>query len=305
MRQIKIAAIVIFSLLAISLIGLMTFFITTGNGFGIFSVGYKGEAVLAQEFSVLIKDTKNIDLDLSHNAMDVFVYVGEGDKIVYKEYLEKGWSDSELSKVSNDGSTLMVSGQRRSFNIQFFSVNNQYAEIYIPADYEKDITINTSSGNVYMEGKQIFGEYVNINTSSGDVQLEEVTADYISINTISGNVYGDELLGEREFNTSSGDVKILGGKGNTMGNTSSGNIYLSEATGEVELSTNSGDVKLQLTKEESFTFLAETSSGDINTYFDEELTMNEDRNEAKGTIGAEGTYNVKIGTSSGNVTVFE
>lgn len=191
------------------------------------------------------------------------------------------------------------------------------------ADGTGSITISTSSGDITVE--QADGNmkasassgYIKIKggsgtreiyTSSGDVLIEGLQDDF-DIHTTSGEavVKGDKGTGS--ISTSSGDVRLTLSElaGSLAIHTTSGDVRLtlSELTGSLAIYTTSGEVRLGLPADAAVDFGANTSSGDIRTFFDDSLSFSKRGNSAKGTIGSEPRQEVRIETSSGDVRVTE
>lgn len=168
----------------------------------------------------------------------------------------------------------------------------------------EDFNIAATSGNVSID--KVMGGAV-VNTSSGDVKIlgGEGSRD---ISTTSGNITlkGDSLTWE--LCSSSGDIRMEAQKGDGTIKTISGEIRLELETlfGALTAQSTSGDVDIVLSKENSFAFHADTTSGDIHTFFDDSLNFSKKGNHAEGTYGKNPKENrVQIETVSGNVRVME
>lgn len=224
-----------------------------------------------------------------------------------------------------------------------FNNEHGYVEVYLPTSYqgdlkacsisgdilaemdfilskETDFTMSSTSGNI--ELLKVEAENVDISTVSGDVNIKELNAD-TSISTTSGDVDVEDCDGDCKINTVSGDVGLEDLKGEFDVSTTSGGLEIERIAGGGEVSTVSGDISLQfdalkadldistvsgwvsiyLPKEAALHFDASTTSGEINTFFDEELSFNKKGNKASGTYGDGSAYDIEIDTTSGDVEV--
>lgn len=185
-----------------------------------------------------------------------------------------------------------------------------------------DVALSASSGNI--DGTSICASSITISTSSGDITVERADGDtkasassgYIKIkggngareiHTSSGDVLLEGLQDAFDVCTTSGEAVVKADKGAGSISTSSGDVRLtlSELAGRLDIHTTSGEVKLGLPAGAAVDFAAETSSGDINTFFDDSLSFSKRGNSAKGSIGGEPRQEVRIETSSGDVRVTE
>ena len=149
-----------------------------------------------------------------------------------------------------------------------------------------DVSVDTSSGNVNLLGGDGSRE---ISTSSGDTRLYGDTMAW-NINTSSGEVQLDAKQGCGTVATTSGDMRL----------------ELELLTGVLSLQSSSGNVNMDLSGDNAFYFQAETASGDIDTFFDDDLKFSKRGNHADGTYGEDpGEKEVQIQTSSGDVRILE
>lgn len=146
-----------------------------------------------------------------------------------------------------------------------------------------DTRASATSGYIKIEGGS--GKR-DISTSSGDVLLEEAQ-ELFEVRTTSGEVIIKADKGSGSISTSSGDVRLT----------------LSELTGELDIHTTSGGVWLSLAADTALDFEANTTSGDIDTFFDDSLDFSKKGNRAKGTVGSAPLQKVDIETSSGDVRI--
>lgn len=203
-----------------------------------------------------------------------------------------------------------------------------------------DINIATTSGDITV--KQLIGEtnisstsgYVNTEMITGNVQMATTSGDIAvqhidgnaALASTSGNVKIMEGSGDRSVSTSSGDVTIDGADGSWKIHTTSGevrvkgqndggsiettsgdvNLEIAELNGALDVNTSSGTVNMKLLQDSAFDFSADTASGDIDTFFDDDLKFSKRGNSAQGTHGQNSQGNsIRIGTTSGDVRIMK
>ncbi len=337
MRRFMVSFIIAFAVISVGLVCLMVYAI---NGNGIHnSNGFSNmELVNTQNISVNSIDS----IDITYTSDNVEFYISDTEELILKEYMNYTPKDDELARIKTSGNTLSIKHGDR-YN-QFFSLgsfsNNRRVEVYLPSDYNDNLFVVTSSGNIDSDISVTLSEFTASSTS-GNIEINEIHSDLITASASSGNIKFEVAEGTREFCTTSGNIKILGGSGDTTSSASSGNITIEDASGQLNaqassgnikvidsigggslittsgnidleltditddlsLHASSGEVRLILPSTASFDFTAEVSSGNIRTFFDDELSYNKKGNNASGTIGENPTLKVDISTSSGNIRV--
>ncbi len=338
--------------------------------------------ILVNTQEIEMKDIKDIDILYNNTSLDIDFFENSSDTMIIKEYMFPEVEDRHLAVINCDedtGRVTVESGDRRS-TIMFFGImtGSERIEVYLPKGYHGSLKAKASSGNISSDFELILDGELGLSTSSGDIRMNPVSASNIQAKASSGNIRIDSVQGTRSFQTSSGDIQVFDGKGDTKASASSGNITIKqlqgdyditcnsgditltdvagdgelqtssgnircqsvsgtikraksssgdiiiddfigainansssgnitvafdEVTGDVTARANSGDVRLTISDSYSFTFDANTSSGDIRTWFDDDLKFNKKGNEAEGTVGASPAFDMRLETTSGNVTI--
>lgn len=180
--------------------------------------------------------------------------------------------------------------------------------------------ISSSSGSV--ESDLISGS-AQLGTTSGDITVQRIDGD-VTAESSSGSVRILAGDGGRRVKTTSGDIRLEGTGGAWETHSSSGNVWIKAQEGSGRISTTSGDISLELQKlagsldidsssgwvkiglppDNSFDFEAATSSGDIETFFDDDLNFSKKGNSASGTYGnhSDGS-SLSVKTTSGDIEV--
>ncbi|MBD5513575.1 MAG: DUF4097 domain-containing protein [Lachnospiraceae bacterium] len=266
------------------------------------------------------------DLALSTSSGDI---MSEMDLVLERDLMAASTS-GEITMPDVTASNVLLAST--SGNVRFENIETNKNET------AGDISITTTSGDITV--KQLAGEtnivstsgYVNAETITGNVQIETTSGD-ITVQHLDGNVtVGSssgcakimEGKGERSVSTSSGDVLIDGSEGlwkiqTTSGevcvkgqndngsiDTTSGDVSLEivELNGTLDINTSSGSVNMVLMQDSAFEFRADTTSGDIDTFFDDDLKFSKRGNNAQGTHGQNSQGNsIRIDTTSGDVRI--
>lgn len=215
-------------------------------------------------------------------------------------------------------------------------------EISITMDLllEGPLNLCSTSGDIYASSQNLQAEKINVSSTSGEIRLPVLEAGEINMSTTSGDIWIDQAdtvvscsstsggiiisggAGDRRLSSTSGDVRVDGLSGSIQVNTTSGEIRIrgeqgegklqstsgdvlfsvAELTGDVSVNTSSGEVALELPKPASLDFEASTASGDINTFFDGDLSFSKRGNHAAGIVGG-GEREIRITTTSGDVNI--
>lgn len=173
------------------------------------------------------------------------------------------------------------------------------------------LTIGTLTGNAQL--KTTSGDVevrcadgdIQIMTNSGTVKIPEGSGSR-TISTSSGNIVAGSTAGSFQIKSQSGDVQATIQKGEGSLETTSGDVQLSleELAGTLNINSSSGYVDITLSDNNEFEFMTSTTSGDIMTFFDNDLTFSSRRNHAQGIHGANEQGNrIEIQTTSGDVRI--
>lgn len=165
-----------------------------------------------------------------------------------------------------------------------------------------DTRLETTSGDISV--KHIDGT-VTAESSSGRIEIHEGSGER-TVRTTSGDIQLEDIADMWEVRSSSGEVWLKAREGSGSISTTSGDIdlELGKLTGDLQIDSSSGVVKIRLSADNAFDFEANTSSGDIQTFFDGDLNFSKKGNSAKGTYGdpANGSH-IDVSTTSGDVRV--
>lgn len=304
-RKLKIVMIAIWSFIGIMLIGMLAFCIINNRGIG-FHFAFNEEGLMTKvqkQEAIPLNDCNRIILDSS--SADVIISSSDDSNLKVVESSSSNLNEDEKFTFEKQGSTVLINDRHVHIMFNLFGSLNKKIELFIPKDYDKDleleslsgdITVNDelklnnlrfkeSSGDLNCIGKVTAGQ-IDLKTSSGDIKLADAAAKAYKIDSSSGDIRIDSLSGSGEISSSSGDVRINYGD-------------INEYT---DIRAYSGDIKLFVPSGLSFEFDGDCSSGDINSDFDLNY-KNKNGNKATAKIG-DGPYKkISVRTLSGDINI--
>lgn len=273
-----------------------------------------GDSVVIREYANFeIPEDKRTAIERSGNMLTVagkrytffgihFFGFGGGDR--YTEiYLPKNWK-GDLSLSTASGSA----GCDFSMDLTKLKVGTASGDIRmdrITAAGEAEFT--TASGNLQIE--ELDAEKVYATTASGDINMGSVAAaGDAKFTTASGNHRIEQVIAKTAgFSSASGDISLQSLTAeNSNIKTSSGVVRILDLESSLKCTTASGDVVLSVSGSNGFSFEAETVSGDIGTWFDDELSFSKRGDHAQGDVGdASFGRTIHLETASGNIRILE
>lgn len=254
-----------------------------------------------QIVSEKIDGIDNISVETSFVDVN-FVPENRSDmKIVYSGKTSSNYIPELKTKKS--GNTFYIYAKNdnkiKSFNVNYSDLK---LDIYIPKNYNNNINITTTSGDLKLSNINI--KDLDLGTTSGDIELEDIITKTITGNSTSGdleliNVSADNIA----FNSTSGDIEMKNISGNVTVNTTSGDVksLYKDYKNVININSTSGDISLTLPKDSSFTLGAKTVSGKLECDFPITI-QGKQKNSLSGTVGT-GKYKVNIGTTSGDLYI--
>lgn len=305
MKALKIAQIIIWSVIAAVLLWFLVYMIAThGNiatygKYGFTHIHFKGTqtTLINSEFSA--DGINGISTGVS-NA-DVTVSASDTDKIKVVCY---GNSDAKNDVGASVKDGVLKISQNSNFG-GFFLFNFQREprfEIYIPKTYNKELNVSDVSGDVSIKDNFAFSSaYIyqtsgdlnakdiktgtfKANNTSGDINITSVDAPDYSLSSISGDLSIQKLNGSGALKSTSGDVTA----------------ELTGMTGGVDASSVSGDINISC--DTGAEVSAKSVSGTIST-----PGMQVDgsfvKNSVHGKIGREPYKSLSLRTISGDVNI--
>ncbi len=210
-----------------------------------------------------------------------------------------GASKQELKlNVENKNGKMIINSTRKT-NLMY---ENLYLDIYIPENYKKQISVNTTSGKVIIE--QITVEKISVISTSGNINLKDCVGN-IDLEASSGNIMAEQIVAEKNsVVTTSGSINLKDCTGNFNLKASSGNILLFYKIFDeqnINIFTTSGYIELNLPDTAEFSLEMKTSTGKMLSDFEINTV------ERKKMVGQIGTKHNKIilESTTGGISVLK
>jgi lia operon protein LiaG len=173
----------------------------------------------------------------------------------------------------------------KTFSIGLFNISNLFLDVYIPAQFTKEINAASISGDINIENFN--GKKIQLKTTSGNLMAKSIKALEIQADSISGEVNFEKIEGNLKISTVSGEI----------------NADLTSLTDDILIKTTSGEVKVALPSSSKFAFELESISGDMKNNFDSKINF-ETKRSMQGNAGS-GTNKIKITSVSGEITIIK
>lgn len=297
MKKIAIFKIVIFSILAVLLTGVLVFGLI--NGFNGFSFSFGGfhysngstYEIAKEELTLSSSDIERIEI----NWIGGKVNIEETDEenIRFKEtYSEKtGKDEDNLMRYRVRNNQLTIQFCKSKWFINKSVRDDKTLIVYLPTKLYEKVKVATVSANIDYQGKETDVFYpLKIESVSGNIHIHQVNLSHLNIENVSGRIDVSQLNCENDIDidTVSGSVslkKIIANRLDLDFVSSridisgsilrmnidgvSGNLYLAmyQAPQEIDCDTVSGDVELIIPDNDGFTAKLDSVSGEINSNF--------------------------------------
>lgn len=249
MKTIRIAAIVLISILTLFLIFVLWRGISYGDvRFG-GSVETRNDCSLIQEKEFPAEDISALRIRY-YDFMDVRFYKNDSDTVRVREYLNFTPGADRLTVIKADGSVLSVQGTKKRLSTPFpFRPSPWgYAEIYLPSGVYESLQVQTVSGDILSELSFTLSGRLSVTSTSGDISFPEAEALALSASSTSGDISFSKAAAADKItvSTTSGDITLSHAQGGEISvSTTSGEIRLDSLSGEsLHLSSVSGDAAL-------------------------------------------------------------
>lgn len=245
-------------------------------------------------------DTENIskiDIDLSTSNLRIKT-VEQQDLYMEFETFENG----PVLKVREGRSIRIDEETNYPFPITYD--RSPLLTLYLPADYDNPLIINTSSGDV--DADKLNLSELNIHVSSGDIFIFESNTDDMVLELSSGDVILEDVNTDYlTIKTSSGDAELINVTGEITGRSSSGKVWveMEELRKDFSYNISSGDFSMNIEESpENADFNLSCSSGDIDLDIQLDNYDSQEDNRIRGSIG-DASIDVEVHTSSGDIEI--
>lgn len=294
-KMIKGIQIILLVLLLIILGGLISFFTkrivneVNGNGQEWWSWkynlknqlknNYSGPMTVAKEEQVKNEGIDQVEINFT--SADIEISVADTDVFNIVESTSKPVSEEELFTTIQKQGVLTIKRKKEKVGTVFGEGVSHKVKITIPQNYNKVLSISTTSGDILinddltlslLETHQASGKLESIGnievdsfiseSTSGEKKLSGIRSKNYKLVAASGSIGVNTLSGKGSLQTTSGDVEVdtLTGDQHEI-ETSSGSIEINTLLGKSKLSVLSGDIEVnQLT---SSHYVISTASGEV------------------------------------------
>ncbi|MDR2933382.1 MAG: DUF4097 domain-containing protein [Oscillospiraceae bacterium] len=217
--------------------------------------------------------------------------------------------DNHIIDVKKSGSTIEVTpkGSRRIQLFSFSLPNNSdnVIDVYIPAEYAKDVKIKLSAGDLDIIDAYTLDGF-DVTVSAGDFNSTALIQSKESqIKLSAGNLELSQLeCDDFDVSTSAGKLVIHALSGSGKASASAGEVRLEsvEIADSLTVRSSAGSVKIGIAGDPGLDYRISASAGSIETYFADVSGFARGKN-ASGKVG-DGPYkNIDISSSAGSIKI--
>ncbi|WP_409227869.1 DUF4097 family beta strand repeat-containing protein [Gudongella sp. SC589] len=236
-------------------------------------------------------ESKSVDLTDEIESISIYSTFADTELIKTNEndlkiYLKGSYKSNRQVSLSvqdlGDNIRISITPETGSFTV---SQSNLLLEIHLPESYDENLEFTSSSAGLKAEALKV--DSLKVESSSGSIEIRELRAQDSRIVTSSGEISIPLVTGKTFITSSSGDVKL----------------GPAEPFGEVKITTSSGDIEVGPLSGLSLRVNGTTSSGRI-TFEGSATSIQNDYDRLFMTLG-DGSYQMDLTSSSGNITLFE
>ncbi len=271
-----------------------------------------------------INNEKIEKLSIKSSSTDVEVQSANRKdiKIELMGHANKNNKDDFQIKTTENGRELLVTVKRKGASINFggdrlkivvtapksqveqLKVESSSGDLKIHTFTLNNVELNASSGDVQSYDMDV-KELLTIHTNSGDIKANDNEAKMVTLQASSGDITGKSMKSKSfHFNASSGDIILQNLTGDIDTKTGSGDVLYKQKdlSGNVNIQTGSGDSEIRLVNTpKSVKLDFHGGSGDGNVKLDGLKTETNTDHKIVGQVG-NGEYEVKVRTGSGDFT---
>lgn len=271
---------------------------------GILGLGALSFKEINEEKSFAMEEIDEIQVTMS-NVPVHFIRTETSNEVRFHLY---GKSMQEIKLAAEmSGKTVAVAAKRK---IDGPIPEDMFFEVFLPANYEKNLSVKTSAGVVKMDSFDLAS--FTLNTSSGGLEAEQINAEKISITTSSGKLNIKKLdAQELKLKGSSSAINVDECTAKQAGiETSSGAITLKNSSGSFDFKGTAGNVTVSYKEFEDQNVKVETSTGSVTVELPGTAEFLLDANTSTGKIRCDFPINTagkkvegQIGTKSNKVSL--
>ena len=299
------------ALLACVVIVVAAVVMSLGGIFNAMGMTYEHEDRYTAGDTVLTGQVRNLDIqwvngkvNLVHHSGSTFELKETSSKPISADMQMRWWLDGDTLRVRYAKSGFRLSwNQEKELTLTLpedagfggVSISATSGDLNLAALQAETLTLNVTSGDVSAEAA---AGRVEVGATSGDIALKLTgDAESISVGTTSGNIGLEvEQTARIKLSSTSGGISVAARQaGDCKVGSTSGNIYIAlDSFTALDAGATSGSVTCSLPEQPGFTAEIGTTSGTVD--YTLPLTHN-----GEAYVCGDGSLQVKIGTTSGNV----
>lgn len=302
-KTVRLFLLVIWIFIAAACVGVLSFFVRGHHvSFGIpFHIGFMSDSRLTESVNETF-DVKGIgNIHIKCKTSDISVRPSATDQV--HVVVRTTEDNAEAAYAKMEGGTLLVS-QGEHLNFSLFGNHSGRIEIELPESYSKEFTLDSSVGDVSIEGDYQFSK-IDASTSTGDFTAETLKGKKVSLSASIGDIRIETLAADSfDISNSTGDLTVnkFSGAGSVSSSIGDVRIGCEKLTGDFRCSASTGDVRLTLLNGVSARFDMHTSVGDIDSVYPLSYSGSGKKN-ATGEVGDGAVHTVNVSTSVGDITL--
>ena len=245
----------------------------------------------------------SVKIDVSTADVRFIVSQDDTTKVVCTEKERQ-----EHSVCVQDGALQISMQDTRKWYDHIFDMSHTAIEVYLPATTCVDVTVDGSTGDVFLPQTLSFGE-VDIDISTGDVHVASPSLQSLSVDLSTGDVEMENVTvaGAVQINVSTGDVDLENVQCTQLSLISStGSVEMSNvvATQKIYVETSTGDVEFNGI--DALDIHIKTSTGDVEGSLQSGKIFTYKTNTGKVRLpahGDNGTCTIETDTGDIKITV--
>nr|MDD6335682.1 DUF4097 family beta strand repeat-containing protein [bacterium] len=306
MKQSAIIRIVVWSLVALVLIGVLIMGLNGSLSFGlpIISIGQgytypNSERYTAGPGSVPSAGVQKILVNWIAGGVEITAC--EGDTIEFSETAPQSLDDNQQLHFWLDGDTLRIQYTAPYKGLTLFhNVPSKTLQLQVPqsiAQSLQTLEVTTVSSTLDVDG--VGATYTKLETVSGRMTLAGMACDNLDVNSVSGTVQGEGLtVGSLNSENVSGNLRISGQFTRIEHNSVSGqtDIISSACPERLSIEAVSGTISITVPENDGFTAQYDSVSGDFRCDFPT-------TSEKKKATYKNGGASFDFDTVSGNISI--
>lgn len=307
-RNSSIFKIIIWSIIAIILISILVSGVRFNSiNFNFFSFGgnhnFDSSSYSSGNNEVDAKDISDIEINWIDGSVNIESY--DGDTIKFYEQFGKELDEKDLLHYYNSGSKLTIqysSSKKIPISLGGYDLHKSLT-VQIPESImEKldDIKIEAVSSDINI--KNINSKYIDIESLSGNISLNSILVSKIDIETASGDFDSNDINVEKtsSISTISGNAALNGSISAVNFESTSGDLKVISKVcpTSVDADTTSGNITLNIPDNDGFTYSCDGISGDLKCDFPT-------KGEKSEGIYGDGSSDFSFDTVSGDINILK